>query len=109
MLQEASVGVAIRTVRGTSVAGFADFAISEFRYVSVLFVGRGMVRAWLPMFLLSWLHPVITCLKALPICYCLPFQVLAATAVRSWSLEFHEGVESHIVDIFQKHFVGFSR
>ncbi|KAL8433980.1 hypothetical protein ACSSS7_003465 [Eimeria intestinalis] len=33
MLQEASVGVAIRTVRGTSVAGFADFAISEFRSI----------------------------------------------------------------------------
>ncbi|CDJ56495.1 hypothetical protein EMWEY_00054590 [Eimeria maxima] len=30
MLQEASVGVAVRTERGTSIAGFADFAISEF-------------------------------------------------------------------------------
>lgn len=36
MLQEASVGVAIRTERGSSVAGFADFAISEFRHVATL-------------------------------------------------------------------------
>ncbi|KAL8271382.1 hypothetical protein Esti_004716 [Eimeria stiedai] len=44
MLQEASVGVAIRTVRGTSVAGFADFAISEFRFLQRLLFVHGRLN-----------------------------------------------------------------
>ncbi|CDJ64673.1 adenylate and guanylate cyclase catalytic domain-containing protein, putative [Eimeria necatrix] len=44
MLQEASVGVAIRTERGTSVAGFADFAISEFRFLQRLLFVHGRLN-----------------------------------------------------------------
>ncbi|KAL8441686.1 hypothetical protein Emag_006978 [Eimeria magna] len=47
MLQEASVGVAIRTVRGTSVAGFADFAISEFSVLHPFCFGAAVGgRSW---------------------------------------------------------------
>ncbi|XP_026190015.1 uncharacterized protein LOC34622156 [Cyclospora cayetanensis] len=44
MLQEASVGVAIRTERGASVAGFADFAISEFRFLQRLLFVHGRLN-----------------------------------------------------------------